>query len=91
MLEEMVDIYSIDPPRKLSTSRLAIGKHGLPVLLNAVPPTEVWNFPANWQLRTSAQGTFGVLISAWHRILDIQRAIAQAEREGERGTHDRQS
>lgn len=83
MLEEEVEIWSLDPSRKLSTSRLAVGEHGLPVLLNTYPPTEVWMFPAAWELCYVLQNKEPILYPAWCAIEALQRQIATAQREAE--------
>ena len=82
-LTEVVEVWSRETSQKLSTSRLAIGLHGQPVLANAFPPTEIHNFPAVWSLRAPRNTWPGVLLEAWNEVEQIRQRIAIAEREAE--------
>lgn len=82
MLEEPVEIWSVDPPKRLTTSKLVVGEHGLPVLFNNFPPTPVWLFPAAWKL-VPVQSPLGPLFHAWRDIEDVREEIRQAQREAE--------
>ena len=83
MLQETVEVWSRETKQKISTSMLAVGVHGQPVLMNAVPPTEIHNFPAAWSLSAPRNTRPGPLLTAWQEIEHIREEIAIAEREVE--------
>lgn len=83
MLEEQVEIWSIDPPRKIGTSLLAVGQGGLPVLLNQIPPTVIWMLPNNWSLRSVRGRAHGPLLQAWTDIEAVLQHIRDAQKEAD--------
>ena len=83
MLQETVEVWSRETKQKISTSLLVVGVHGQPVLMNAVPPTEIHNFPAVWYLHAPRNTWPGVLLEAWNEVEQIRQRIAIAEREAE--------
>jgi len=78
---ERVEVWSLDPARKLGEGSLALGDHGFPVLwsheerLCAIPYTP-WSVPATWYLRALAGQAPRELLSAWSRIQEILSELA---------------
>jgi len=86
MIEEPVEIWTSETSRPISTCRLALGQHGLPVLLNAYPTTEIWNFPAAWSLRPLPGQAPGPLLEAWQEIDVMLGRLRATEREAKEET-----
>ena len=91
-LTEPVEIWSVNPPRKLYNGQLVVGTGYLPELVIPVLDNpripDVYGhtprtFAAAWELRPVNSYDDHPLLMAWQAIRDIQSGIARAEGEAE--------
>jgi len=81
---ETVEVWSVDPSRKIDTGELAVAEDGLPYV--RIKDKDIgfrpWTFPNNWTLQTTR--TFpGPLLDAWRGVLTIMADLREWEQRHE--------